>query len=354
MPGALTVYGFLNAKLKARISGLLSREFLETLVRAPTLPEAVARLKDTPYSALESEYSRTGDLRGCEALLYSMEVECHSSLERFAKEPVRSVIRAHTVRFEAETLKNALRLRFERRIRGHVSDGSDVYLYRGPLPNRLDLDAVLAAPDPESLAAAVSGTPYEPALRRAAPRAETEKTLYPLEAELDRLSFGILLASLEGLSRRDREIARRILGIEIDLHNVQWLARAQHFYRLGPEEALASLIPGGGTYDSARAAAAYKSGNLTDLTAVLLGGRNRGLGALAGSGGDPTARLAFLEGALREVLRSESGRLLAGYPFTIGTVLAYFARKREEIRALLALLNAKYYALPEERIRNAL
>ncbi len=354
MPGALSVYGFLNAKLKARISGLLSPETLESLVRSPTLSEAMALLKDTPYAALEAEYSRTGDLRGCEALLYSMEVEYHSGLERFAKEPTRSVIRAYSIRFEAETLKNAVRLWFETRIRGRTSDGSGVYLFRGPLPNRIDLDAVLSAPDSEALTKLVSGTLYEPILRRTAARAESDKTLYPLESELDKLAFSVLLASLDGLSRRDREIARRILGIEIDFHNVQWMARAQHFYRLGPEEALASLVPGGSPYDAAKAASAYRAGNLPELTETILGGRNRGLAALTGTGGDPSARLGFLERALRAVLRGESGRLLAGYPFTIGTLLAYFALKREEIRTLLAVLNAKYYALPEERIRNSL
>ena len=354
MPGALSVYGFLNAKLKARISGLLSPEILESLVRSPTLSEAMVLLKDTPYAALEAEYSRTGDLRGCEALLYSMEVEYHSSLERFAKEPTRSVIRAYAVRFETESLKNAVRLWFEARVRGRPSDGSGVYLYRGPLPHRLDLDSVLSAPVSEALIRAVSGTPYEPILRRAAPRMESEKTLFPLESELDRLAFSVLLSSLEGLSRRDRDIAAKVLGVEIDFHNVQWLARAQHFYRLGPEEALASLVPGGGSYDTAEAAAAYRSGNLPELAESILGGRNRGLAVLAGSGGDPSARLGFLERALRSVLRGESGRLLAGYPFTIGTLLAYFALKREETRTLLAVLNAKYYALPEERIRESL
>ena len=354
MPGALSVYGFLNAKLKARISGMLSPETLESLVRSPTLSEAMVLLKDSPYSALESEYACTGDLRGCEALLYSMEVEYHTGLERFAKEPTRSVIRAYSIRFEAETLKNAVRLWFETRVRNRPSEGSGVYLFRGALPNRLDLDALLSAPDSEALIRAVSGTPYELILGETVAQAVSEKTLYSLESKLDKLVFSTLLASLDGLSRRDREIARRVLGIEIDFHNVQWLVRAKHFYRLGPEEALASLVPGGSPFDAAKTASVYPSGNLTELAETILGSGNRGLAALAGTGGDPSARLGFLERALRAVLRGESGRLLGGYPFTIGTLLAYFALKREEIRTLLAILNAKYYALPEERIRNSL
>ncbi len=354
MPSALSTYGFLNAKLRARISGLLTSQQIDSLIRAPTLPEALVLLKDTEYGSLESEFSRTGDLRSCEARLYTMEVEFHTGLLKFAKEPAASVLRGLTVRLEADTLKNAIRLWFETRVRGRPSDGSSVYLYRGPLPNRVDLDAVLAAPDADALAAAVQGSPYEPILRRAAPRAASEKTLFPLESELDRLVFSILLDSLGSLSLRDQAIARRVLGVEIDLHNVQWLARAHFYYKLGAEDALAALIPGGRTFDAAKAAAAFQSGNVPELASVLLGSRDRGLGALAGGGGDPAARLSFLERALRTILRGESARLLAGYPFTIGIVLAYFALRREEIRTLLVILNAKHYALPEERIRNAL
>jgi vacuolar-type H+-ATPase subunit C/Vma6 len=46
--------------------------------------------------------------------------------------------------------------------------------------------------------------------------------------------------------------------------------------------------------------------------------------------------------------------LLAGYPFTIGILLAYFVLKSAEIRRIQTVLNAKFYNWPEERIMAAL
>ncbi|MCK7483170.1 MAG: hypothetical protein M0C28_43545 [Candidatus Moduliflexus flocculans] len=89
-------------------------------------------------------------------------------------------------RFEIDTLKNVLRLWFETRIRATPLRGpGGVPLPGRPSPPPGPWTPAMAAPDAESLALAVSGTPYEPVLRRTAPQAETEKASYPLEAELD-------------------------------------------------------------------------------------------------------------------------------------------------------------------------
>jgi len=43
-----------------------------------------------------------------------------------------------------------------------------------------------------------------------------------------------------------------------------------------------------------------------------------------------------------------------GYPFTIGVVLSYFIFKKSEIRKVRAVLNAKLYRIPEERIEDVI
>jgi len=47
-------------------------------------------------------------------------------------------------------------------------------------------------------------------------------------------------------------------------------------------------------------------------------------------------------------------RILGGYPFTVGVIMAYFILKGEEIRRIVTLLNAKSYGWPEDRILSAL
>jgi len=49
-------------------------------------------------------------------------------------------------------------------------------------------------------------------------------------------------------------------------------------------------------------------------------------------------------------LALEVKKMLAGYPFTIGIILAYFILKANEIRKIMTVLNAKFYNWPEERI----
>ena len=69
---------------------------------------------------------------------------------------------------------------------------------------------------------------------------------------------------------------------------------------------------------------------------------------------DAVSRMALLERILEEILMWEIRRILTGYPFTIGIIIAYFVLKRSEIRRIMTVLNAKFYALPEERIEAVL
>ena len=66
--------------------------------------------------------------------------------------------------------------------------------------------------------------------------------------------------------------------------------------------------------------------------------------------GGTRSRLTLIEKMLQEILMIEVRRILAGYPFTIGIVLAYFVLKGNEIRRIVTVLNAKSYGLGDERI----
>ena len=75
---------------------------------------------------------------------------------------------------------------------------------------------------------------------------------------------------------------------------------------------------------------------------------------LSGSAADEISRLVLIERILQQIMLHEVGRLLAGYPFTIGTVLAYVVLKRNETRTLMTILNAKLYGVSQDRIRGVL
>jgi V/A-type H+-transporting ATPase subunit C len=364
MSSALSTYGFVSAKLKTRISKTLPPDVIERLVRAGSLVEAMQLLRGTAFAAIEEAYAATGDLLAGEALVVAREIGLYTSLFRYFDEPVLGFVESLALRFEIDKLKNAIRLWFDSRVRGRTIDGRSGYVYRAVIVNNFDVDALVRAPDADGAIKALEGTPYAAIAREKLPVVVAGRSVFPFEMALDRYYYDVVFAAAARLGSADRTVAERVLGIDVDMQNVSWLVRAGDFQGASGESAMANLIPRGRAIDAstvaramakgAPAAAEARSTSGGFLGIELLRGSYGSIGALLGSGGNAASRLAFLEGALRQISADEAGRSLAGYPFSIGIVLAYFTRAREELRTVMTILNAKNYAMPEERIRSAL
>jgi V/A-type H+-transporting ATPase subunit C len=354
--GAVQKYGFINAKLRARISKILPEALSAEMSRAKSLSEAVELLRSTDFSAVESVFGQTGDLKMAELELARKEVRLYLELETLTKDEVRSIVIALAERFEVDNLKHALRLWFDSRVRGRRIDAAVGYLLRDRVHRDLDLDRVVNAASLEEAAEALAGTPYGGLVARQAAEVARVQSLFPLEIALDHHFYRQLLAAVDGLGTRDREIARRMIGAEIDLANINWLIRFKGFYKLDPERALASAIPQGIWLSPQAVAEAYAMDNPSAVLGELVRRRYPGLASLLTprEATESYARLVLIERILAEILLLEVRHLLAGYPFTIGILLAYFVLKSAEIRRIKTVLNAKFYNWPEERIMAAL
>jgi V/A-type H+-transporting ATPase subunit C len=367
MATALARYGFLSAKLKTRLSKELPPEFIQRLIAAHSLPEAIMLLRDTPYAPIEQAYADTGDLRAGEAIIQARELELYTELFRFLKDPELSFVRALSLRFELEKVKHATRLWFDAVVRKRNIDGKSGYIYRPLIVHRFDVDELIRAPDIASAVRAFGSSPYAAIALRELPAAVSGRSLFAFELSLDRYYYDEAFAAAARLESRDRAIAERVLGVDVDMRNLSWLMR----FKAGPDAAQGAapspILPRGRAIDerSLAAAAAERQGSgafgatgsssAAVTVALELLARHYGhFATLLGRGGDPAGRLALMEGALRQITLAEAERGLSGYPFSIGVVLAYFTKRREELRAVMTILYAKHYSLPEERIRSAL
>ncbi len=354
MAGRLKTYGFINAKLRSRISLILPEAFYDQLIRAADLGAALALLRETPFRGAVAAYERTGDLRMAELQLFDREVQIHLELERYLSADTQAFARALAARYEIEALKAALRVWFDRVIRGRDTSAAGGYLYRGHVHHDLDIDRILAASSVEELVAALSGSPYAQTVA-AASAAISAGSLFEAEIALDRSFFNQVLVAAADLPPVDRQIAERMIGVEIDLLNAAWLVRFRVAYDLPLDRVLGYLIPSRSGIGREEIAAAYKGGRITELVSGLVSRRYPSLQVmLSGSAADEVARLVLIERILQQIMLHEVGRLLSGYPFTIGTVLAYVVLKRNEIRTLMTILNAKLYGVSQDRIRGAL
>ncbi|MHC4887102.1 MAG: V-type ATPase subunit [Planctomycetota bacterium] len=352
MAGALGTYAFINAKLRARISKILSIEALQELARAHSVPECVQLLAQTDFAVVAEAYSSTGDIRTAELELFSQEIRLYVEIEKGLRGIERDFLKALATRFEIENITAALRLWFDAHIRGRGIEGAPGYLYRKPIHHEIDLDRIIHAATLEEASEALSHTPYGALVRKHAPEVERMASLFPIEVAFDHYYFRNLLDATAALSSRDRAIAERLIGVEIDLQNMGWLLRLSGFYDLPADQALQSIVPWGLNLPASALKEAYESGSGHSIVTDLIKSNYPQLAPLLSGSEHQSGNdlLVLLESILEEVLMVEVARAKGGYPFTIGVVLAYFLLKRNETRRIMTILNAKSYGWSEEMI----
>jgi len=108
-------------------------------------------------------------------------------------------------------------------------------------------------------------------------------------------------------------------------------------------------IPGGAKVSRERLRLAFKADTMRDILKAAL---EQSYGRIADLliKEEQLSKLYLLEIILWNYLIVEARRTLAGFPFTIGTVLAYLILKRTEIRNIITILNGKVYKMGRSEI----
>ena len=353
MARPLSKYSFINAKLRARISKILPDEMFDQLAKAPSLDEALALLRETPFAGLEEIYSRTGDLKQAELELLKNEIELYRNIRQYLHHNSMELVDALLTQFEIDNLKNAIRIYFNRKIRKRSDDISIHYILYDRIIHEIPIDIILNAENFDEIAGVCEGTPYSQIIRKYSHTVESEGSLFRMEIAFDHFYYNNLLASIDKLDKRDRTIALRLTGVEIDLQNINWIIRFKNFYDLPLDAVLTAIVPGGFNLDKSIIDELYSAQNVTSVLQGFVKSKYPGLSALLSSQTpDSTSRLLLIRRILEEIMKHEVQRILAGYPFTIGIILSYFVLKRNELKKIRTILNAKYYRIEQERIES--
>lgn len=361
MKSAVSTYAFINAKLRGRISKLLPESFFRGIARARTFQEAVETLGPTAYASALEVYNHSGDIKLLELELLRSERDSLARLDRYIPGAIRAFTDAVLTQYDVAMMKHALRLWFERVVRGRPIDDKVAYMLRDDSAVSPVTDAVINATSADDVLSRLADTPYANVIRDVLPEAVGEGSLFMTEVALDTWYFRRLREAAQLLSARDERVALRLIGLQIDVQNVNWLVRMKHYHRLDSRRLAASLLPGGALISIDELTAAGRTDRPLDALVAALGPRYSGLlqrstqasgdeTADAQRSSDHVARLRILEEILRSVLFHEVHRALGSYPFTIGTMLAYFLLVQHEVRTLAGVINAKFYQLDPERI----
>jgi len=181
-------------------------------------------------------------------------------------------------------------------------------------------------------------------------------SIFLTEVLLDQFYYTTLTEQVNILSGKDYQIARKFIGVEIDLQNINWLIRFKSLYNLPVEEAIQYILPS--DFSAVKSTkntleTIYKSGSIQDiLTAYLKKNYRMFLSLLSGESPDMSSRFMLIEKVFENIMLFEVSKVMSGYPFTIGIIFAYFILRKNEIKRIMTILNAKYYGIQEDRLKS--
>lgn len=330
------------------MSTLLSEETINRLAESRDLAEFYSTLDGTIYEPVFSKPEISFDPRVGEKSLLEQEVEWHSELLKDVRGSEKALVSHFLEKYEIENLKTALRIREGKR------GGEDMkYMVRKVLPHSLPYQAIAEASSIEDATAYLVGTPFHPAIMAVLDDYRDRGTLFPVEINLEIDYYKRLKEKVADLSRKDRDVAKKLVGLEIDQKNLGWLVRLKFYYDIPVGELLDYNIPGGYRMTRDRLRQAFKAESIRDVLSVALESSFRNASELL-VGGAQMSKLYLLEIILWNYLIAEARKTLGGFPFTIGTVLSYLILKRTEIRNIITIMNGKIYKMDRGEIESHL
>ena len=335
-------YAFINAKVRAMRSRMLTDAQIEELLAAQNLEGAVLALRETSYARVADDLAAGRDLRQAQLALEEEEIDLHLRLAGLLSGRPRAVVEHLVTAYEIENLKVVLRL-------WHRSlPMESAYLLREHVIHKLPLAELMVADNIQAVARLLEKTPYGKPVLAAADEFVRTHALFPVETSLSETYFRDLLRVVGRLPAIDRDRALRIVGGEIDVWNLNWVLSCKLYYRLPQVEMSRHLIPDGSRVLPDQAARIYRADKLQNVLAEVV---DLPEGATAGlTGLDDAAAGVLLVAMVNELLVQEVRRILAGFPFTIGTVLGFLVLKRLETRNLITLLECAVWGeVPESR-----
>jgi len=342
----LSAYSFINAKIRAMISFLISPDLFSRMLDAEDLYKALELLKESAYhkGAVESLPREITDLRVIEKQFIKDDIGLYKKIQKaIPGKAEKDLMSLFIEKYELEQLKVALRI-WNRKMPVNAGD----FILEDSINSGIDYKKLIYAPNIEEIILILEDTPYRKPILNTRQRFKDTGSVFYLEASLDMDYYQRLLACVEQLSARDQEIAKRIIGIEIDTENINWLIRMRKYYSMAVGDILEWVIPGGTRINKESIVRLYTTDGLTKIVdSVALGPYARIRELIEGN-------MSFIENFLHEVLLKEVKKVLSGYPFTIGVILGYVVLKRNETKNLSSLLYAKNLGWKKDEANNLL
>ncbi|MEA2032705.1 MAG: V-type ATPase subunit [Euryarchaeota archaeon] len=196
-----------------------------------------------------------------------------------------------------------------------------------------------------------SENPYKRVLEDALPEYEKSKRVLILENALDDEIAAAIREKVERLSGADKEIARKIVGTELDLTNLMILLRCKS-EGIAEEEIRKYLLPDGFSFDFNLDVGAMNDSisaeNVSSAVQLMPASAYKEVLTGALSSYEAEKSLIPFENALSRYFLVTIKNTLRGYPINIGMIIGFLYLKEIEIRNLCTIAVCKENEIPAE------
>lgn len=232
------------AKARAMYGKSLSETDYKQLIDCRNVPEVAAYLKTrTCYSSVLTGLNESEVHRGqLEPMLRQDIYFDVFALSRYAKDKSLVFIDFIISEMEIEQIIRCITL---------LNIGRpDEYVYSMPVSlgkyAKISLDKLTAVRSYDDLFSALSGSKYIPLLKKYKPKENEKVNIALLEAELNNLNYGIVMAAVEAYGKgRDRDELKEVISAMLDFRNISRIIRLKRYFRYTAEMIKPLLIPYG-------------------------------------------------------------------------------------------------------------
>lgn len=327
---SLTRYALANTVARAKVSEILTQQDLDGMARAESFEEAWGVLTKTPYGQLLPAWAGQ-DVYEIDRLLHLAAGRRFLSVVRALNGKPGKAALLLLSRWDLDALEFTLRL-------WHGKDPADNRATSyAAFVHVLPMDALLAAENLVDMARILPNTPFAQALISCSRTYAERRSLFYVETALEKDYYRRLLEAIKALGGQDARDGQTMIGAEIDLLNLVCLARLLNYHKIPPENAGEFAIPGPTLLSKQLQAPGMNTESFNAIYAHF-GTAHFGVN---GQQLEPLDSISLLENALNEILVRLARHALAGYPFSITSVLAFYILTRVELRNLRSAFVSK-------------
>lgn len=365
MKSSVNTYGFINAKLRAKIGNIRKNELEDSLLKAGSLVEAIGILREHGYSQAADTFDKTGDLQMVELSLLKDVISDYQSIKNLTTDCPKQLVTTLLTKLEVENIKNIIRLWYSSAVHHRPITYRTSYLIKEKIVNNINYVALINAITYENIIDALKGTWYVQILQKFNFETIARDGLFEVETEFDKYWYRLYMESCNSLTGDDKEVATKLAITEINLKNLLMLVRYGWFHKMEATRLKNSLFPMGNVYSDKATLDYIKTNPKSRQPELLVRGKFPSLADkikditnsdIANNDSKATMinQTRFIERFLLDEKGKSFKRILGGKPFTIGIPLAYFYYREEQYYMICGILGGKYYGVDSEKIKGIL